>query len=88
MSNQNPEQIARDHIDKQLTACGWLIQGKPKINMNDLQVKYFIPNSFHIDRDDFDLSPFIANSALTKIWNMFGNQSDANINKLNNAFVG
>lgn len=23
MPNQNPEQIARDRIDKQLTACGW-----------------------------------------------------------------
>jgi hypothetical protein len=25
MLNQNPEQIARDHIDKQLL-CGWIIQ--------------------------------------------------------------
>ena len=31
--NQNPEQIARDHIDKQLLACGWLIQDKKKINL-------------------------------------------------------
>jgi type I restriction enzyme R subunit len=28
MMNQNPEQIARDTIDKQLTASGWLIQSK------------------------------------------------------------
>jgi type I restriction enzyme, R subunit len=27
MPNQNPEQIARDNIDKQLTAFGWFIQG-------------------------------------------------------------
>jgi len=33
MINQNPEQIARDHIDKQLLACGWLIQDKKKINL-------------------------------------------------------
>ncbi len=26
MGNQNPEQIARDNIDKQLAACGWIIQ--------------------------------------------------------------
>lgn len=26
MLNQNPEQIARDEIDKQLLACGWVIQ--------------------------------------------------------------
>ena len=33
MINQNPEQIARDHIDKQLLACGWVIQDKKKINL-------------------------------------------------------
>jgi type I restriction enzyme R subunit len=32
--NQDPEQIARDHIDRQLTACGWLIQDKKKINLH------------------------------------------------------
>lgn len=37
MINQNPEQIARDHIDKQLLACGWLIQDKTKINLNAAQ---------------------------------------------------
>ena len=31
--NQNPEQKARDHIDKQLLACGWIIQDKKKINL-------------------------------------------------------
>jgi type I restriction enzyme, R subunit len=31
--NQNPEQIARDHIDAELTRCGWLIQDKSKINL-------------------------------------------------------
>jgi type I restriction enzyme R subunit len=33
MTNQNPEQIARDHIDKQLLACGWIIQDKKKFNL-------------------------------------------------------
>lgn len=33
-SNQNPEQIARDQIDSQLTACGWVIQQKGKINLH------------------------------------------------------
>lgn len=33
MTNQNPEQIARDHIDRQLLDCGWLIQDKSKINL-------------------------------------------------------
>ncbi len=34
MPNQNPEQIARDNIDRQLIACGWLIQDKSKINLS------------------------------------------------------
>lgn len=33
MVNQNPEQIARDEIDKQLLACGWVIQNKSQINL-------------------------------------------------------
>ena len=33
MTNQNPEQIARDNIDKQLIACGWIIQDKKKFNL-------------------------------------------------------
>lgn len=32
--NQNPEQLARDEIDKQLTACGWMIQHKSKVNLS------------------------------------------------------
>jgi type I restriction enzyme R subunit len=34
MINQNPEQIARDNIDKQLIACGWLIQDKKRLNLS------------------------------------------------------
>lgn len=34
MPNQNPEQIARDNIDRQLIACGWIIQSKSKINLS------------------------------------------------------
>ncbi|MDI6802974.1 MAG: type I restriction-modification enzyme R subunit C-terminal domain-containing protein [Bacteroidota bacterium] len=33
MHNQNPEQIARDNIDKQLVASDWIIQTKDKINL-------------------------------------------------------
>ena len=33
MLNQNPEQIARDQIDLQLLASGWIIQDKNKINL-------------------------------------------------------
>lgn len=34
MPNQNPEQIARDNIDKQLIECGWIIQNKKQINLS------------------------------------------------------
>jgi len=33
MINQNPEQIARDNIDRQLEKCGWKIQDKKSINL-------------------------------------------------------
>jgi type I restriction enzyme R subunit len=31
MINQNPEQIARDEIDRQLRDCGWIVQDIKKI---------------------------------------------------------
>ncbi|WP_232059229.1 type I restriction endonuclease subunit R [Kineobactrum salinum] len=34
MVNQNPEQRARDHIDRQLTAAGWAVQGTTGIDFN------------------------------------------------------
>jgi type I restriction enzyme R subunit len=34
MTNQNPEQIARDNIDRQLIDCGWIIQKKKQINLS------------------------------------------------------
>jgi type I restriction enzyme R subunit len=34
MINQNPEQMARDNIDKQLNACQWLIQDKKRLNQS------------------------------------------------------
>ena len=34
MINQNPEQFARDNIDKQLVACGWQVQSMKKINLS------------------------------------------------------
>lgn len=45
MPNQDPEQIARDIIDKQLIACGWVIQDKDKINLNassGVVVRYYL----------------------------------------------
>jgi type I restriction enzyme R subunit len=33
--NQNPEQIARDHIDELLKQAGWKVQSLKKIDLND-----------------------------------------------------
>jgi type I restriction enzyme R subunit len=32
--NQNPEQIARDKIDKMLTLAGWIVQSKESVNLS------------------------------------------------------
>ncbi len=32
--NQNPEQIARDRIDKMLTSSGWIVQSKNKVDLS------------------------------------------------------
>lgn len=50
-------------------------------------IKDYVANSFHIDQDDFDLSPFIANGGLTKMWNLFGEQTDEIIHELNEALA-
>jgi type I restriction enzyme R subunit len=45
MANQDPEQIARDFIDKQLIASGWIIQNKERINLNagtGVVVRYYL----------------------------------------------
>ena len=45
MLNQDPEQFARDKIDKQLVACGWVIQDKDKINLNagiGVVIRYYL----------------------------------------------
>ena len=33
MSNQNPEQIARDQIDSMLILAGWVVQSENKVNL-------------------------------------------------------
>jgi len=99
--NQNPEQIARDNVDKQLTACGWVIQSIKQINLNAgikqagatkfneeqmlwlRMIKDYVVNSFHIDKDDFDLNTFNAQGGLGKMWQLFGDNTEEIINELN-----
>ena len=47
----------------------------------------YIANSFSIEKDAFDLSPFNAAGGLSKMWALFGEQTDAIINELNEVLV-
>lgn len=61
--------------------------GKVKFTEEQMQwlrmMKDYVASSFHIDRDDFDLSPFNAEGGLSKMWKLFGEETDGIINELN-----
>lgn len=61
--------------------------GTTKFNEEQMQwlrmIKDYVANSFHIDRDDFDLSPFNAHGGLGKMWKLFGDDAEKIINELN-----
>ena len=46
-------------------------------------MKDYVANSFSIDKEDFDLSPFNAQGGLSKMWQLFGEETDSIINELN-----
>ncbi len=46
-------------------------------------IKDFVANSFHVDRDDFELDPFNKNGGLGKMWQLFGEEMDGIIEELN-----
>jgi type I restriction enzyme, R subunit len=50
-------------------------------------IKDYVINSFHIDKDDFDLNPFNAKGGLGKMWQLFGEQTEEIINELNEALA-
>lgn len=50
-------------------------------------IKEYIATSFHIERDDFELSPFNAMGGLGKFWMLFGDSSDNIIEELNETLV-
>ncbi|MCA6377795.1 MAG: restriction endonuclease subunit R, partial [Cytophagales bacterium] len=86
-------------IDKELTAYDktvdknfqdWVFKkqaGTLKFTEEQMQwlrmIKDYVANSFHIERDDFDLNPFNANGGLGKMWQLFGEKTDEIINELN-----
>ena len=50
-------------------------------------IKDYVAGSFHIERDDFELSPFNAHGGLGKMWQLFGDETDEMINELNEALA-
>ncbi len=65
--------------------------GATKFNAEQMQwlrmIKEYISNSFHIEKDDFDLNPFNASGGLGKMWQLFGDKTDEIINELNEALT-
>lgn len=50
-------------------------------------IKEHIAGSFHVDKEDFELSPFNAKGGLAKMWRLFGDKTDEIINELNEALA-
>jgi type I restriction enzyme R subunit len=46
-------------------------------------IKDFVANSFHVEKEDFELDPFNKNGGLGKMWQLFGDKTDEIINELN-----
>lgn len=65
--------------------------GATKFNEEQMQwlrmIKDYVVNSFHIDKDDFDLNPFNAQGGLGKMWQLFGDKTEEIINELNEALA-
>ncbi|MDP2176484.1 MAG: DEAD/DEAH box helicase family protein [Bacteroidota bacterium] len=65
--------------------------GTLKFNKAQMQwlrmMKDYIASSFSIEKDDFDLSPFNAEGGLSKMWALFGEETDKIINELNEVLV-
>ncbi|MGA2823486.1 MAG: type I restriction-modification enzyme R subunit C-terminal domain-containing protein, partial [Bacteroidales bacterium] len=61
--------------------------GAIKFNEEQMQwlrmIKEYVVNSFHIEKEDFDLNPFNAHGGLGRMWQLFGVQTEEIINELN-----
>jgi type I restriction enzyme R subunit len=65
--------------------------GATKFNEEQMQwlrmIKDYVINSFHIEKEDFDLNPFNAQGGLGKMWQLFGDKTEEIINELNEALA-
>jgi type I restriction enzyme R subunit len=46
-------------------------------------IKDYVANSFHVEKEDFELDPFNKNGGLGKMWQLFGEKTDEIISELN-----
>ena len=46
-------------------------------------IKDYVANSFHVEKEDFELDPFNKNGGLGKMWQLFGDRTEEIINELN-----
>lgn len=80
-------------VDKNFADWVWKKQAgsAPKFSEEQMQwlrmMKDYISNSFNLEKDDFDLSPFNAQGGLSKLWQLFGEQSEEITNELNEVLV-
>jgi type I restriction enzyme R subunit len=79
-------------VDKNFQAWAFKKQaGALKLTEEQMQwlrmIKDYVATSFHIERDDFDLSPFNGEGGLGKMWQLFGEQTDKIIQELNEALA-
>ena len=65
--------------------------GATKFNEEQMQwlrmIKDYIINSFHIDKEDFDLNPFNAAGGLGKFYSLFRDDYEKIIVELNEALI-
>ena len=61
--------------------------GAIKFNEEQMQwlrmIKEYVVNSFHIEKEDFDLNPFNAQGGLGRMWQLFGVHTEEIITELN-----
>ena len=50
-------------------------------------VKDYVANSFHLDKDDFELDPFNKNGGLSKFYQIFGEDYEKILSELNEVLV-
>ena len=51
-------------------------------------IRDHIISSFHLDRDDLDMTPFDAKGGMGQMHKLFGDQMDSVIDELNEALAG